>query len=751
MYICYFSVENKANINNSQYKSFFDIYLYSSDSQKIDAYMADYMAEAEKIKELERDAIQNGNFDFIPPVLPNKYATDGLNDKSLFAEVIKQKNTEQNYTNVINDILYKAKSELRSYDGKGIDKNNSVYIYQLAIIDKYTKLLDTQFEFEYPHGYIEFFEYKWVNPLIFFSLLLLCAFCFVREQRDRVAPIIRSTKNGRVKTAVAKLLAINVLTAIVVLLFTVTTLLAVYLKIGLSSPTQAMQAFYQLCPYKINVLQGLLFFLVIKISVFCAFATLITSISTLFKDYIPVFAIGVIIFGLSYAVYLIGGLDIDSRIKAINMIDAANPAVLFKRLWMFDLFGGLITRESLILSVYLPAIIVVSVLGIIGYCKGRVFEFSFIKKLSFPSVSKTRIVRKHINLRSIFYYELKKLINGKSIAVFAVVVYMVIMSSSSRFNQSFNYVDTLYKDYMNVLEGAWTQEKSDYIADEYDRINKILLSYDEMLIKHNNGELTSNELTEYLNEYYAAPAYIEALGRVSEQQIYIKENADKPYFLYDTGWKIFLLTDYNIYITALIIVIASVSFGNEHTSGFVNILRSTKHGRTKTFFTKYGIVVMWSFILSLFLIIIQLYFATKYIHMPLWEAPVISIKEFGLVDSRLNMLSFVIVRCVTTVLSYIVMASIVASLSQILKSSAFASFLSAAVFILPRYLLFAGHAFVNMLDGTRIYLESAANNLFGSRYAYFIIYSVAIASLSVFLFFESKTKYCITNRRSTNI
>lgn len=743
MFICYSSVENKGNEKNRQYKEFFDV--YKDNTHEIEEYMPEYVKKVEEIKKLEREAFMTGNEDFVAPELPSKYAPEGMSDYTLYRAVQNQKSIKQNYTDNISSILEKSIQQLQVYDAKGVDKNSFIYIYQIAIIDKYAKLLKTDFVFEYPQGYSEFFEYDWVNPFIFATVLFVCIFVFVREQRDRTAPIIRSAKNGRVKTATAKLLAVNAVSFIIVILFTITTLLAIYLKIGLSSPYQAIQMFYELCPFGITVWQGILLFILFKTVVICTFATAVTCISIFFKNYIPVLASGVIIYGISYAVSLLSEFDIDSRILALNMLYAAEPSVLFERLRMFDFLGSAITQSSMLLCIYIPLILLFAIIGIIGYCKNKVITFSFIKKLNKPNFSDKKLIIKPVHFYSIFSYEFRKLVNWKSIAIFVIAIYMVVSNTTNRFRPTTNITDRLYKSYMETLQGEWTQEKSDYIREENTRIIKITASYDKMLQQYKSKQISSNEFNKYLKEYYAAPAYSSALEKVAKQENYIKENDYEPYFIYDTGWQIFLLTDYNIYITVLIILISAISFGNEHTSGFVSILRSTKKGRQTTFINKYAIVLICSFILSLFIIILQLSIALKNVSLPLWSAPVISIKPFILLNSEISLLSFVIIRSVTIVASNMLMAVMVTSISQLLKSATFTAILSGAVFILPRYLLFAGHAYVNMLDGTRIYIESAENNLLGSRYGYLIIYISIVILLTAILLYSSKTKYCTTN------
>jgi len=750
MIICYNTVENRANKDNKQYQAFFEEYQKNPD--EIDEYMVEYLKKAEEISKLEQEAMMNGDNNFVAPKLPNKYAPEGMSDYNLYSTVQYHKTTGENYAAKINSILDKSREQLHIYDLKGIDKNSFIYVYQLAVIDKYTKLLNTEFVFEYPHGYREFFSYRWVNPFIFIAVLFVCIFVFVREQRDGTAPIIRATKNGRINTAVAKLLAINAISFVVVLLFTLTTLLAVYLRIGLSSPNKVMQVFYELCPFGITAWQGILVYTLLKALVVCLFTTIVVCISVFFKNYIPVLASGVVVYGISYLITLIPESNLDSRIHILNLLNAANPVTLFERLRMYEFFGGAITQESLLICIYIPAILIFAVLCTAGYCKGRVIAFSFIKKLPKPKFLAKKSIKLSFDTHSILLAEFLKLINWKSISVLIIASYMVISNTAVRFQPITNIVDGLYKEYMERVEGEWTQEKSDYIREESMRLNQLIGSYEDMLQKYQNKQISTDEINDYLNNYYSAPAYNKALSMVMERENYIIENEYEPYFIYDTGWQKYLLTDYNIYITALIIMFASISFGNEHTSGFVNILRSTKKGRQKTFISKYVVVIMCSFIISLFLAVLQLSTAVSNLQLPLWNAPITSISQFSLLPSDISLSGFIFIRFATTIISYVLLALITTSISQLLKNATFAAILSGAIFILPRYLLFAGYAYVNMLDGTRIYIKSADVNLWGIWWIYLLIYTFMVLVIMLLLIYKANDKYCTTNRiRSTKV
>ena len=76
---------------------------------------------------------------------------------------------------------------------------------------------------EYTRGWGEYFDYDAVNIFIFATTLLLGSVAFAQDKNLGLLPIIRVSRHGRAKTAVAKLAALTVATSFVTLAFTLST------------------------------------------------------------------------------------------------------------------------------------------------------------------------------------------------------------------------------------------------------------------------------------------------------------------------------------------------------------------------------------------------------------------------------------------------------------------------------------------------------------------------------------------------
>ena len=81
---------------------------------------------------------------------------------------------------------------------------------------------------EYTRGWGEYFDYEAVNIFIFAAVLMLGSVAFAQDKNLGLLPIVRVSRHGRAKTAVAKLAALTVATSFVTLASVSYTHLDVY-------------------------------------------------------------------------------------------------------------------------------------------------------------------------------------------------------------------------------------------------------------------------------------------------------------------------------------------------------------------------------------------------------------------------------------------------------------------------------------------------------------------------------------------
>jgi len=119
-----------------------------------------------------------------------------------------------------------------------------------------------------------------ILALLLAALLTLCAVIFSQENQTGFLPIMRISKNGRVKTAAAKILAALIMTLAVVMSFTLSGFAVYGLRIGFSgnNALQSLETF-TLSPYRISIFGYLAASFGIKLLAFSVFSLTVLALS----------------------------------------------------------------------------------------------------------------------------------------------------------------------------------------------------------------------------------------------------------------------------------------------------------------------------------------------------------------------------------------------------------------------------------------------------------------------------------------
>ena len=650
--LCYFTVASEYGDSEKQYDAFIE--LYKENKEEIDAYRQDYMQKMREQIRREREAEERGEVLPEAATLPNRYAKDGKTDYELLFALEGRLNAQEAYIKNIQEILSSARNEIDRYNRMGIRQDDPIYLYQLAVIETYSKLTETEFVLEYPHGYLEFFSYRWMNPFLFAMVSLAVAVSFISEHRYGTASVLRCSYNGRSATAAAKLLAVCFFSALSVIAFTGSTILAVWAKVGLSSPGQSLSAIYPLCPFHLTVWQGIVINTAVKILVICAFAALVSCVAALFRNYIPVMIFGIFVYGASYLLTLVDPLEVNETLRAVNMISAIHAETLFGRLRVYTVLGNVLFFEKLIPIIWTALLVVAFALSVVLYSRGKTVGFSMIKKRT-SKVKSFRPGPHACKPHSLIWYEFRKQVSVLSLIVLLAALVLTAYSMNKQFSSSRSVTDELYRTYVSKVAGSWTEEKSEYLRREYEGQYEITENYDETYGRYARGEISSDEFNAYYEDYLSAPLKITALNRILTQEKYIVEQNPSAHFLYELDWKALLLSDYSIFFALMMIWFSVMVFGREYAHGAFVLLRSVYRGRRDVLAAKYIAGILFSLAFALLFVAMQTGVAAVKTDLPSWDAPVASIEAFSGIPSYISLLDFMILRAATMLLSGMLM------------------------------------------------------------------------------------------------
>lgn len=311
-------------------------------------------------------------------------------------------------------------------------------------------------------GWNHYFAYADGNICLILFLLVLAPGLLLDEKKNSTYPIIRATKRGRLSTMLAKLAAILSVIVIAVLTFSTTTLILFGAELGYSSLSNYIQIFddYLFCPYIVTVGKYLGLSLIIKILTLFALGTVILTASFLLRNYALTYLTGLVIGGVNFFIYFTDFLDINPPLRLLNIFTIMDAEVCFSRYYAINVFGRCLPYLAAIFLFMGLIAVVFSVWSALLYCRsagGRSLRKG--KKLfKLPNVALPCFIPG---------FELHKvLLAGKYILLILAVLLVKGYQLQTTDPVNYSFSDTLYKEYVTMLEGEVTQEKLDFITDE---------------------------------------------------------------------------------------------------------------------------------------------------------------------------------------------------------------------------------------------------------------------------------------------
>ncbi len=140
-----------------------------------------------------------------------------------------------------------------------------------------------------------------------------------------------------------------------------------------------------------------------------------------------------------------------------------------------------------------------------------------------------------MSTRGLFFYELKKLCEGKVLLIFICLMALklaTLLIYSPPQDNGFN--TEFYREYSDILYGEPTAEKERYILDEQERLANIISRKEEIDALYNSDKITLDEYIAYNEEYSAAISQQSAFQKIYDKYEYFKTLDDKtPWYYYD--------------------------------------------------------------------------------------------------------------------------------------------------------------------------------------------------------------------------
>lgn len=601
-------------------------------------------------------------------------------DYDLFSSFYSYIEYPLRFKDKLQNIIDTAKSNANEYKKLSDEYDSFSYNYQLQIIDKYSNVLQNiNIPTVYPKGWDAYLQYESINIFIMLFAVILASNMFIQENAYGFHPILRITPNGRLKTGIAKVIASNIIIIISVAAFVLSSLATIYFVTGFSDPFLPVQIFenINLCPYLYSALDCVLINLIYKIISALLILNIVMLISLSYRYVITIIS-GIVILAANFMVFI---LPSSNAYKYINIFSAASAKDVFLRYRAVPLFDNSVDILLFINILYAALFICTALIVMTVGCKPlpNIKRIQNDKsRLLFKLVAQKKYKNStYSNIKpSLVLFELQK---KKILLVVAVLITFAKLIYNKYLNiPIISSNELVYKEYLTAFEGEYTPEKIDYIKKEAAYISDILLQEIEYRTRYDLGELSYEEYTAYLKEYYYCQARANAIDRLYRHALYLENIQNtagiKTYFIYDTGIVEFATRGFDPFLILVIILLGANNFIPEYIKTSSKeavhaILRTTKHGRNRLYYVKiFTTVILSAFFYLIYQIIDWLFVRAAY-YIPDIPASLISIEIYQKTPVSFTISQYLIFIFICGLIGVCIISLFCSVLSQLLKKA----------------------------------------------------------------------------------
>ena len=638
-----------------------------------DEYKDEYDAYEKALKEYVQSKGKTG----MPPE-PSVPCTiyDGVNDYLLFSSYFSGVISQADYEEKINSDINDALKTLRNYKSNGFDENSYSYRYLVRYYIRYSSALEeVKITEGRAYGWDALFAYSGTGLFVFLAALFVGARLFTVERDHGMDLLLRTTRRGRRKCAAAKIVSAFFLVAAIVIVFTLSSMAVIGRRIGFSSPFDSVQQISEMfyCPYTLNMLTCLLLTMAVTLLAAYVICLLTAAFSLMLRRAFGAMLVSAGVVGLFFFAYRFGDPDF---IKYVNIFTAASANDLLG-VWRAVHVGTYPVSQLIPLSLILFALFAVSAtlgvclwsdkgLGVSGSTKGGVLY----RKLEGAA---EKFVRPGIRSLSLTFYELKKLFPVMVTVLCLLLIAFKIVTANTAYDGARTFSEEMKRTYIE-------QYCDTDLPDAYEAVNEQLAYYDEitlpeyisdMAAKRVNKEITSDEYNEYRAKLDEARNNKNSLQEFGAELEYLLEKADETGVsampVISSGFSK-LTGGFEALLVALILLLFCGIYAREYESEFVQIIRTTRKGRKKVFFTKTVLTLVIGALLSLlFSLTDALYVFTRY-DMTCVSSPLFAVRTYLNTSGLITIGQYLILIAAVRMAAYAILAMLVSALSGALRS-----------------------------------------------------------------------------------
>ncbi len=576
-----------------------------------------------------------------------------------------------------------AKRDLLNLNGVG-EENDYAHGYYQTVIGLYTKASDEiRIKNGSAAGWDRLLSSDGLTVLSLAAAAVVGGVCVFEEKRRGSIHVIRPTKNGRAKTAAAKMTAVITVSVFLCALFTAAAFSVYFFGGSLSGGFAEVQTAesFRFSPYKITLIGCLLSITCGRMLASALIGALSAIFSELFGSYVMIFAASSVFAAAEYAFYIMRFTAVDVFIKNVNVFSLGG-AYLYTRYYSVRLFGCAGAAETgAVLSAVLVAAL--SLLFVALYSLGK----NLIPPVKAEKKAKIRRAVFDPSPKTLFCWEVRKNLSLRVGAVAAVCAVLICVSSFCTCADPGNTDDMIYQEYCAEYEKMPFDDALAAVSAEVRRVENGVNLRAEALEKLNGGQISYEEYSALMTEYGYCKAHELSIKRCAERAARLRgiktPEKHEIRFVKDRTLNALLGSDFSFLFVILLTVCLSALFSREYESGMYAVMRPCKNGKNKTFLSKIAFAAAFTAVLFTVFTAVEVASCASNGAFSCASASVLSLAPAENVKADISIGTYVFIMYLLRFAAYESFALIVSSLSALTGRTMTAAALSTALVFIP--------------------------------------------------------------------
>ncbi len=166
----------------------------------------------------------------------------------------------------------------------------------------------------------------------------------------------------------------------------------------------------------------------------------------------------------------------------------------------------------------------------------------------------------------------KQFVCNKPFYLLLPLLFVFFLQASSAIVPDDSYEEETYRAYMVELQGAYTEEKHQKVNDLLASAQQTLSQKDEMDALFASGELSREEMAEFLRRFGKAQSEEQALLRVSERLDFVRSAGQDAELVYDSGWNLLFALRFHPLPVLLLCAVCCGLFADEYKNGMHRLI-----------------------------------------------------------------------------------------------------------------------------------------------------------------------------------